>query len=75
MAIYSLDYYAQGLRTQTVSILDGATNAVLDSQSLSSFQNGKYLVWNLQGHVVLRVTNTSMVNAVVSGLFFDPAGH
>jgi hypothetical protein len=54
-----------------VSILDGVTNAVLDTQSLSSFQNGKYLVWNLTGHVILRVTNTGGINAVISGLLFD----
>ena len=71
-AVYGLDYYGGGTRKQTVSILDGATNAVLDSQNLSSFQNGTYLVWNLSGHVILRVTNTSPVNAVISGLFFDP---
>ena len=32
----------------------GATSAMLNSQNLSSFQNGKYLVWNLTGHVILR---------------------
>jgi len=32
-------------------------------------------VWNLQGHVVVRVTSTGGSNAVLSGLFFDaPAG-
>src|SRR5262249_3035160 len=46
-------------------------NAVLDSQSVSGFQNGKYLVWALKGHVVLRFTLTGGANAVVSGLFFD----
>ena len=72
VAIYCVDWDSSG-RKQTVSILDGATNAVLDSQNVSSFQNGKYLVWNLTGHVILRVTNTSAANTVVSGLFFDPS--
>ncbi len=73
VAVYNLDWDFNG-RTQTVSILDGTTNAVLDSQSVSSFQNGKYLVWKLTGHVIIRVTNTGPANAVISGLFFDPAG-
>ena len=73
VAVYSLDYYTGGTRTQTLSILDGVTNAVLDSRNVSTFENGKYLVWNLTGHVVLQVTNTSPINAVISGLFFDPA--
>src|SRR5579872_2967378 len=73
LAVYCLDYYTGGGRTQTLSILDGSTNALLDGRSASSFQNGKYLVWNLTGHVILQVTNTSPINAAISGLFFDPA--
>jgi hypothetical protein len=30
-----------------------------------------YLLWNLQGHVILRFTKLGGVNAVLSGLFFD----
>jgi len=30
-------------------------------------------VWNLTGHLILRVTSTSAANTVISGLFFDPA--
>jgi len=73
LAVYCLDYYTGALRTQALSILDGATNSVMDTQNVSTFQNGKYLVWNLSGHVILRGTNTSSINAVFSGLFFDPA--
>jgi len=77
LAVYCLDWDYAGARAQTVSILDGATLAPLDTQSVASFQNGKYLVWKLTGHVVVRVTNTGSANATISGLFFDPpaAGH
>jgi len=71
LAVYCLDWDTAGARKQTVSILDGATNAQLDSQSVTSFQNGKYVVWNLKGHVILQVTNAGGANAVISGLFFD----
>ncbi len=32
-----------------------------------------YLVWNVTGHVTIKVTKTAGSNAVLSGLFFDPA--
>jgi hypothetical protein len=71
LAIYCLDWDGGGTRAETISVLDGATSAVLDSQNVSTFQNGKYLVWNLTGHVVFRVTSTGAINAPISGLFFD----
>src|SRR5260370_30060551 len=40
----------------TLNILDGSTNAVMDSRNATVFQNGQYLVWKVSGHVILRVT-------------------
>jgi hypothetical protein len=71
LAVYCLDWDSAGARAQNVSILDGTTLAALDSRNVTSFQNGKYVVWKLTGHVILRVTNTGPVNAAISGLFFD----
>ena len=71
VAIYLLDYdqYGNG-RTQQVDILDGS-GKVLDTRLVSGFSGGRYLVWNLSGHVVIRFTNTnSASNAVLSGIFF-----
>jgi len=34
-----------------VQVVDAATDAVLSTQSVSSFVNGKYLTWNLTGNV------------------------
>ena len=76
VALYLLDWdnYTGG-RTQLVEVLDGNTNAVLDSRAVSSFSGGQFLVWNLSGHVVIRITNTNgAANAVVSGLFFGGGG-
>jgi hypothetical protein len=70
IAIYCIDWDYSS-RAQTLSILDGTTSAVLDSRSVTNFTNGEYVVWNVSGHVVLQVTNTGPVNAVISGLFFD----
>ncbi len=70
-AIYLLDWDHQG-RTERIDILD-TTNAVLDSRTISNFGNGVYLVWNVSGHVSLRITNTSASNAVLSGIFLGGA--
>jgi hypothetical protein len=72
VALYALDYDSAN-RGETIKVLDAATGAVLDTQTLAagSFQNGEYLVWNLKGHVKFEVDHNSSFNAVVSGLFFD----
>jgi len=69
-----LDWDSIG-RTQTVDVLDGSTNAVLDTRNVASFSSGQYWVWSLSGHVVLKFTNTggSSRNAVINGIFFDGA--
>ncbi len=71
LALYLLDIETNG-RSETISILDAATNIVLNSQALSSFNSGIYARWNIQGHVIVRVTYSGGLNAVVGGLFFDP---
>jgi hypothetical protein len=69
VAIYILDY-DYNKRTQRVDVIDPASGAVLDSRSLVGFSSGQYLVWNLTGHVKIRLTNTGPTNAVVGGIFF-----
>ena len=72
VAFYLLDWdnYTGG-RTQRMDVLDATTNAVLDTRSVSSFTGGQYLVWNISGHVIIRITNTNAAaNAVISGIFF-----
>jgi len=69
IGLYNLDWDNIG-RVQTVEILDAADDTVLDTRTVSNFGGGEYLVWNVQGHVKIRVTRTSGANAVVSGIFF-----
>jgi len=75
IALYLLDWdFYGGGRTQRMDILDGNGN-ILDTRAVSNFVNGEYLVWNLSGHVIIRITNTNPAgNAVVSGLFFGGGG-
>jgi RHS repeat-associated protein len=49
------------------------THALLDRQTVREFSNGRYLFWNITGNVKFVFVNTGAINAVVSGLFFDPA--
>ncbi len=73
-ALYLFDFDTyNGGRMERIDVLDSDNN-LLDSRAVTGFSNGQYLVWNLSGHVILRVTNTKSVgNSVVSALLFGPA--
>ena len=72
IALYLLDYDARG-RSEQIQISNAASGVVLSTQSVSNFSSGVYLNWTISGDVVIKVINTGPVNAVLSGLFFDPA--
>jgi glucose/arabinose dehydrogenase len=72
VALYAIDWDTDA-RVQRVEIRDAATQAVLDTRTLSGFNGGQYLVWTLKGHVTIHVTRTAGTNAIVSGLFFGGA--
>jgi hypothetical protein len=72
VAVYGLDW-DNVERAEKVEVLDSATGAILDVRTLSGFLGGKYVVWDLKGHLVLRITNAGPFNAVIGGLFFGPA--
>src|SRR5262249_55715765 len=69
IALYGLDYDNIG-RQESVYIIDYVTNTVLDYRTFSSFSNGQYWIWQLKGHVIIRVARVAGANAVLSGLFF-----
>ncbi|WIG59482.1 MAG: hypothetical protein OJF49_002229 [Ktedonobacterales bacterium] len=73
LAVYLLDWDQQH-RAETITVNDPATHAVLDTQTFSNFASGVYAIWTIRGHVTLQITNaTGSINAVVSGIFIDPA--
>ena len=72
VALYCLDWDSTS-RSQQIDVLDAGSSVLLDSQTVSDFNGGKYLVWNITGHVRFRVTRLGGVNAVVSAVFFGPA--
>jgi len=69
LAVYCLDWDTTK-RSEKIDILD-ANGVLLNTQNVSGFHNGQYLVWQLSGHVQVRVTTlTNNSNAVISGVFF-----
>ncbi len=73
LALYALDWNRLG-RQEVVQLIDPATGAVLDTESLANFGGGVYLQWAVRGHLRIVVTNQGPANAVISGLFLDAVG-
>jgi NPCBM/NEW2 domain len=73
LALYALDWDNDG-RSEEIQLINPSTGSVLDTEIISSFSNGDYLQWDLTGSVQIVVTKIGGDNAVISGLFFDPAG-
>ena len=71
LALYFLDYDNSG-RAEQVQISNAATGAVLSTETISSFATGIYLQWAVSGNILITITRQTGVNAVLSGLFFDP---
>jgi hypothetical protein len=67
-AMHVLDWDSTA-RVQQVDVLD-PSGTVLDTRQVGSFNGGAYLVWNMSGHVIVRITRLAGANGVVSGLFF-----
>ncbi len=62
-------------RSERIDIFDGQNNAILDTRTVSSFAGvPQYLVWNLKGHTIIKITALSGPNAVLSGIFFGAGG-
>jgi hypothetical protein len=73
LALYALDFDGiGGGRDEQIQLISDDSGQVLDTETLSSFQNGVYLVWNVTGSVTIQVTNLNPnSNAIVNGLFVN----
>ncbi len=74
VALYMLDWDTNQ-RSQTIQVLDQATGAVLDTRTISNFNQGVYYVYNIKGNVTIRFNQTGVWNSVVSGIFFGAGGN
>ncbi len=73
LELYLMDWPNVG-RSETVTLSNATTGAVLSTEAVSSFADGVYLDWTVSGSVVITITNQGAgPNPVLSGLFFDPA--
>ena len=73
VALYLLDWDTFS-RAESITITDAVSGAVLNTQNFSNLHNGVWAVWNLQGNVVITVTNTATAGdgaTIVSGIFFN----
>src|SRR5262249_48303091 len=74
VSLYLLDFDANNARSERIDVIDPTTGITLDSRAFSSLSAGEYASWAVSGHVQFKVTNLNPSwNAVVSGIFFDPA--
>lgn len=71
LALYALDWDFNA-RYEVVQVLDAASGTVLDCQTITNFTQGVYYIWNVKGHVILRVINKTNVNPATAGVFLDP---
>jgi hypothetical protein len=75
VALYFLDWLANN-RTENVAILDASSQAVLSTQQVTAYTLGKYLVWNLTGHLLIKITEVipdpqhDPSSVSLNGLFF-----
>ena len=75
ITLYFLDGDWANGRRQTVELLDGASQVVLDRREISAFSAGLYLAWTVRGHVQIRIAPTGNGSALLSGFFFDSDPH
>jgi len=71
LSLYYVDWDRQ--RTKQIFSVWGDDGMLLDWREVGDIQGGCYLTWEIQGPVRLTIEHQSGPNAVVSGIFFDPA--
>ena len=69
VAMYMVDWDVAG-RAMTITVNDANTGFLLDTQTVSAFSNGVWLVWNIVGNINITFTQTAGINAVLSGILF-----
>jgi hypothetical protein len=72
-SLYFLDPDTMDRGNDKLEVIDGDTGKVIDTQKVTDFVDGKYLVYQISGNLKFRITNVSWMHATLAGFFFDPA--
>jgi len=71
LALYCLDWDSSS-RNETITVYDSTNTTALSTQTITSFHNGVWVVFNIGGSVYIKVQNNNGgSNCVVSGLYWD----
>ena len=72
VALYMTDTNTSA--TQSMQILNAATRAVIDTQNVPApYSAGRWLVYSIQGNVIVRMTRTGLANYTqINGVFVGP---
>ncbi|MBO0865403.1 MAG: hypothetical protein J2P16_10065, partial [Mycobacterium sp.] len=78
ISLYLLDWdggtpSGQGVRQESVTVSDSISGTQLDAVDSGNFTDGEYLSWNVTGDATFTFHVEAGANAVVSGIFIDPA--
>ena len=72
ISIYFLDLDQKGRRS-AIEVFDMKTGKLLAPMAyLKNYETGRYLFFNFQGPIRIRINQVRGINASVSGIFFDP---
>ena len=72
ISLYTVDW-DRAKRAQQVDIFDAITGRRIHSWRIGSAGEGTHLEYKVYGHVRIRYSRMSGPNAVLGGIFFDPA--
>jgi hypothetical protein len=61
-------------RTLVISLYNADDHTLIDSRSVGNLLDGRYVSWNVSGHVLVRLTAIGGPNTILSGVFLDPVG-
>jgi hypothetical protein len=74
VALYCLDWKGDA-KAQAFEVHDAGTGALLDGpRKIEHFHNGTYLVWDIKGHVIIKLNSQCSEVATVSAIFFGASG-
>jgi hypothetical protein len=70
LGLYFLDWPGLGTIEQ-IDLLDNRSGTLLERRTISDFSDGVTYVWDVAGHLTIRIRSLNGRPAVFSGIFFD----